>query len=98
MSQRLLSEEDAAQELTSYLKDGGFAMMITALGWSKRGFVVLAAALVCTSVGIAEAGASSVPGPIANAISPDAAKQSTESPQFKSRSPPHRIQPADTLD
>src|SRR5258706_1244097 len=98
MSQRLLSEEDAAQELTSYLKDGGFAMMITALGWAKRGFVVLAAALVCTSVCIAQTDASSAPGPSANAISPDAAKQSTESPQFKSRSPRYRIQAGDTFD
>ena len=52
-------------------------MMITALGCTKRVEVVLAAAMLCTAVCIAQTDASSAPGPSANAISPDAANLRT---------------------
>src|SRR5260370_6542701 len=85
----------------SYLKGGGFAMMITSSGWIKRGLVALAAVMACTLLGTgvcaAQADTSASAGPSANAISPDATKQS-DSRQFKSRNPRYRIQAGDTFD
>src|SRR5882757_99752 len=73
-------------------------MMITSLGWAKRGLAVLVAAMACTAVSLAQTDASSAPGPSANAILPDAGKTSADSPQFKSRNPRYRIQAGDTFD
>jgi polysaccharide export outer membrane protein len=73
-------------------------MMIIDSGWAKRGLVVLAAVMACGAVCAAQTGTSSSPGPSANAILPDAAKTSTDSPQFKSRNTRYRIQAGDTFD
>src|SRR5882762_6155522 len=87
-----------ARRLTSYLKDGGFAMTIMNSGWAKRGLVALASVMVWTAVCAAQADAGSSAGPSASAISPDATKQSADGAQFKSRNPRYRIQPGDTFD
>ncbi len=77
-------------------------MMITSSGWIKRGLVALAAVMACTLLGTgvcaAQADTSASAGPSANAISPDATKQSADSPKFKSRNPRYRIQAGDTFD
>ena len=81
-------------------------MMIMNSGWIKRGLAVLAAVMACTLLGTglgtgvcaAQADTSASAGPSANAISPDATKQSADSSQFKSRNPRYRIQAGDTFD
>jgi polysaccharide export outer membrane protein len=82
----------------SYLKGGGFAMMIISSGWTKRVLVMLAANMACAVVGAAQTAANASAGPAASAIVPDATKQSADSPQFKSRSPRYRIEAGDTFD
>lgn len=73
-------------------------MMITSLGWAKRVVAVLAATVAGTIMCAAQAPTSASAGPMANAISPDAAKPTSDTPQFKSRSPRYRIQAGDTFD
>jgi polysaccharide export outer membrane protein len=81
----------------SYLKDGGFAMMITSSGWAKRAVVVLAATAASSMMCAAQA-PTSTSGPAANAISTDSAKPASDTPQFKSRSPRYRIEAGDSFD
>jgi len=72
-------------------------MMITSLGWAKRPMMVLAA-IAASSMMCAAQVPASASGPVANAIATDSAKPTSDTPQFKSRSPRYRIEAGDSFD
>lgn len=74
-------------------------MMTIGLRFVKRRFVVaLGASMVCALFQVCAAQTVAATGPSANAIVADAAKPSTDGPQFKSRNPRYRIEAGDTFD
>jgi polysaccharide export outer membrane protein len=86
----------------SYLKGGGFAMMMMIIS-SARAKRMLTAALLgtlfCATVCAAQTEANAAPGPSASAIVPDATtKPSGDTPQLKSRTTRYRIEAGDTFD
>ena len=72
--------------------------MTRILKWTKRLAVVLALAMASSLICAGQAPTTVGAGPTANAISSDAAKPTSDTPQFKSRSPRYRLEAGDTFD
>ena len=73
-------------------------MMIKRLEWAKRVVVMLAIAMAVSLMCAGQTPTNASAGPVANAIVPDAAKPTSDTPQFKSRSPRYRLEAGDTFD
>ena len=73
-------------------------MMIKRLEWAKRVVVMLAIAMAGSLMCAGQTPTNASAGPVANAIVPDAAKPTSDTPQFKSRSPRYRLEAGDTFD